>query len=405
MVSRARYNTRIVLGAMAVVGVLFLVNLLLSRPSKPSYGVNDRTGSTYSKAPDGCELLFRLLESLDIDAVQHRYPLIEGYVPDATDTIWHTRSSSPGTGKDEVEWLEQWVTAGGTLILVDNPTVRIAASTDSYNEEIEDLVLADWFDKFGLEPVTRELRGPGDQGPISDEVHRMSVRNVGDWELGDVEEIFTYRRRGLIRPVVYRFARAAGSTKEGIAKVTDPYGIVVASLDYGRGRVWMVSDPYVFGNLYVQEPGNSIVAVSMIIESRDGEFSTVLFDEYHLGFIQTRTVADAAATPVGRAILYLGLIAALALGIAGARFGPIRKPPGAIGVSQRAFVRALAGLWMGAGATTAAADALWRRFSMRRDVRRQGLDERLDDLRRGKPRIEELIDVAKNLDSRSQSEK
>jgi hypothetical protein len=77
----------------------------------------------------------------------------------------------------------------------------------------------------------------------------------------------------------------------------------------------------------------------------------------------------------------------------------VRKPRGAIGVSQRAFVKALAGLWFGANATTAAADALWRRYGSRQQIRRKGLDTKLDELRRSSPRMDELLEIAKRLDS------
>lgn len=390
---------------MAIVGVLFIVNLLLARVPEPRYRTFERTGTTYSNAPDGCELLYRLLDNIGFNAARHRYPLAEGYVPEEADVIWHTRSSNPRVGEDGVEWIDQWVASGGMLVLIDDPGMRNSVSTESYNEELEDLLMADWFDRLGLEPVTREVRSLGGPEAEGMEFHRMQVGNVGTWELGQIEEIYTYRRRGLIHPVVFRFSRARGEDKPVTPRITDSYGIVIASTKYGRGSVWIVSDPYVFGNLFLQETGNSLLAISMILRSRDGEFGTVLFDEYHLGFVQTRSLADAASTPVGRTILYLGLIAALTLGMAGARFGPIRKPPGAIGVSQRAFVRALAVLWMNANATAAAADALWRRFSTRRDVRRQGLDVKLDGMRRRRPRVEELIDAARNISSRSQSGK
>jgi hypothetical protein len=134
------------------------------------------------------------------------------------------------------------------------------------------------------------------------------------------------------------------------------------------------------------------------MSSSGGDIARIVFDEYHLGFYKTVTIIDAARTPVGISILYLGVVAALMLATAGARFGRARKGDIASGVSQRAFVGALAGLWLAADAHTAAADALWRRYHSRNSVRRKGLSEELDKMRKGDVKADELLETARKLD-------
>jgi hypothetical protein len=219
--------------------------------------------------------------------------------------------------------------------------------------------------------------------------------------IGPLGIVNTYERRTMIGPEVYRFSslELPKADEAYLAVIRDPYGVVVARVNHGDGTVWLVADPYLFSNLLIQEANNAPLAVSIAMSSRGGESAVISFDEYHLGYVQSRSLSDAARTPIGKAILFLGVVSALAIGTAGARFGRARKGIGPVGVSQRAFVQALAGLWQAADASTAAADALWRRYHSRSSARRRGLDEQLDSMRKGTAKVDELLEVARKLDA------
>ena len=78
---------------------------------------------------------------------------------------------------------------------------------------------------------------------------------------------------------------------------------------HDEGQVWLISDPFLFSNMLLQESDNSVLAASIACQvSRGGDFPRILFDEYHLGFTQSVTLADAARTPLGKAILYLCVV-------------------------------------------------------------------------------------------------
>jgi hypothetical protein len=350
-----------------------------------------------------------LFSDLGFNVMRHRNPLLDEYInEDDVDVIWHASATGHinvvNSGEDEILWIDRWVREGGTLVLIDNPIYNTSsASSGTYvggYSEADDLI-QHWLTRLEITSGIREITSLAGDKVDDTSDRRLPVGPSGkvDLALDPIRIVNTYKHSGLVRPFAYRFSMTRVRDDELQPVLRDPFGTVLVWARYGNGEVWLVSDPFMFSNLILDEADNAGTAVSVILSSRGGDNSTVLFDEYHLGFVQTRSIADAARTPLGRAILYLGVILALALGTAGARFGPVRKPPGAIGVSQRAFVKALATLWQGANATTAVADALWRRYGTRKLLRRRGLEETLDTMRRDKPRIDDLLDVARQLDS------
>jgi len=395
MKSINRQTVRFLGGAAIIVAVLFVLNLIVAVPGTSRRQVSYPTGTTYSDAWDGAELVYRLFEELGFSVSRHRYPLMEDRVPTRTDIIWHAWAAS-AVGKDEIEWIDDWVRRGGTLVLIDNPLLRSLGSSQTVAGAGGDILMDHWLDRLSLRPVIKDAGRIGESDEESP--HRQLLVDPGTWGLGEVHRVHSYKRSGLIAPLVYRLEIVRADVKNPTPVIRDSFGTLVAWSTHGNGRVWVVADPYLFSNLLMQEADNALLAVTMISRSSGGEFPSVLFDEYHLGYVRTRTLADAARTPLGKSIFYIGMVAALALGSAGARFGPIRRAPGAVGVSQRAFVRALATLWQGAGATTAVGDALWRRYASRQGVRRRHLDAELDRMRKTKPRLDELIEIAGELD-------
>jgi len=395
---KAARIARIIFGSLLVVAIIFVVNILFSTSGggRPVGGYP--VGSTYSADFDGAELLYRLLESTGFDVVRHRKPLIEEEMPDdGTGIIWHVSGEVP-VDEDELAFIDHWVYRGGTLVLIDNPPEMEDILMDPVGEVSGDSLIAVYADYFDLVGVQREITPLGGAQGGSPNTHYLTVGTTQNWGLGWISSIHSYLKRGLVNPVVYRFVELDEAQGRRLFAIRDGYGIVISSTEYGDGHVWMVADPYIFGNMLIQEADNAVAALSMLAGERSGGVGRVLFDEYHLGFVQTRSLEDAAKTPLGRAIIWFGLIGILAIGTAGARFGPVRKPRSATGVSQRAFVSALAEMWQGAGATGAVAEALWKRYSSRQDVRRKGLDKKLESMRGEKPRIEELIEISKKLD-------
>ncbi len=391
-----RQTSRLAFGLIAILVVALIINLLVGQPSDGSRIEVYRKGSSYASGHEGAELTFRLFEGIGFEVDQLHHPLLEAYVDaDRVDVIWHFRSVNH-VGSDEVDWIERWVNAGGTLVLIDDPQDEVAAGYEA-RFAVEDALISTWLDLTGLAASLRrvvDLSGRATAHSNRNLTHRSILMALG--EMGPVS---TYARGSFGDSYVARFVQPEEISRGPEIVISDAHGIILAREPYGKGQVWFVADPMLFSNMLIQEADNAPVAVSMIAESRGGESSRILFDEYHLGFVQTRSFVDAARTPVGKALLYLGLVAVLAVGSAGARFGRARSAHGTIGVSQRAFVRALAGLWQAGGATEAAAGALWKRYQGNRSVRQAGLADELDKMREGHPRPDELLMVARKLDS------
>jgi len=380
-----------------VIAVLMAVSLLVSRPAKNSYE-GYPIGSTYSADPGGCELMYLLFSDIGLTCVQHRKPILKNDMPGkGVDIIWHNSAMVP-MGQDEVDWVDAWVKDGGTLVLVSNP-LRIAASSGGmYGIQEDDILIDHFLNEFYIESETMDVTNLGGTSGYNTISYRMPVWSDSDWELGHIDEVDTYKRQGIAGPMVYRFTVRGDESSELKIRLKDGYGAVAVMAKYGGGRIWFISDPFLFSNMLIQDADNAILASSIAAGARGGDFSSILFDEYHLGFTQAVSLVDAAGTPVGRGILYLCAVGILAIATAGARFGPVRKAKGAIGVSQRAFVNALAGLWLGANAVPAAADALWRRYGAKKGVRRKGLDKELDRLRSSRGKVDELLEISRKLD-------
>ena len=289
---------------------------------------------------------------------------------------------------------------GGVLVLVGSSlSLELSqASSDSATTDTDDLI-AHWMDSLQVRPILSEVM------PIADYTSQATVQRLPvdghrmPSPLGRIGIVNTYERQGFTGTLVYRMARTDDSGEDDPTVIRDAHGIVLARKHVGNGWVYIISDPYIFSNMLIQEVDNAQLATGIAMSSTSGDKARIVFDEYHLGFVQTRSLGDAARTPVGKAILYLGVIAALAIASAGARLGRPRKGQVPVGVSQRAFVEALAGLWQGANATTSVADALWRRYRGKSAVRKKGLDVELDKMRKSTARLDDLMEISKKLES------
>jgi len=398
MGNHARNTVRIVIGVIAILAVAFVIILLLGSPKSSGSDWSQPVGSSFSTAPHGDRILYDLFGKLGFAVQRYHRPFGDRFLNGGDfDIIWHTRTKVE-VGEDEVSWIENWVKNGGTLVLVNSPDAE-ALLTSDYSAIFQDRLLNYWLDKLKWQENVPEVNRIGHQTDLMVTSHRMPVKadRLANNYL-KVDTLQTYIGSEYIAPVVYRYTREGTEDGDIVMLLRDLYGIVAAEYKYGNGSVRLISDPFIFGNLLIREADNSLFAVEIVSGTRGGEYPRILFDEYHLGYYQTRTLIDAARTPLGRAIIYLGIVTALAVGTAGAGFGIARSGSRTIGVSQRAFVRALAGLWLAAGATSAVADSLRRRYNRGLKSKTKWPNSALEGMRKEKPRVEELLEIARNID-------
>lgn len=384
-----------------MVGVLVIFNLLVAGSEDlEAYQIYPH-GSTYSDSALGMELLYKLFQRVGFEVYQSRRPLEEYFMNEIKpDEIWHFSSTIVTATEEEIDWVDNWVAAGGVLVLISNPEMQSQEVLRGDRNHIFDLLEAHWMHRLGLVEKTSKIVQISDYGGKVKKRRLLVDASGMPSPFGEIGIINTYEKKTITGPVAFRFIWDGKGGFNDPAVIRDSHGIVVARGTYGKGEVWMISDPYLFSNILLQEGNNSLLAVSIGLRARKGGKSKIVFDEYHLGFVQTRTISDAAATPLGRAVIYIGCITVLAIGTAGARFGRVRRGQQTLGVSQRAYVKALAGMWEAAGATSAAADALWRRYHSRLGLRRNELLNVLEKFRIRVEKNEELLEIVKKLDKR-----
>ncbi|HEX9744677.1 MAG TPA: DUF4350 domain-containing protein [bacterium] len=395
MKSGTRNTTNFVIGSIVLVIIAGLI-YLSTIPGGEGHSRGMVPGTTYSNAYNGAELTYNFLENMGYEPFRSRYPLDGSeYGMRDFDVLWHFQALMEAD-EDEIDWIRDWVDKGGTLIIVGNSDEYMFSSLPLSAGLKLDNIQDDWFTEMDVESTTPELLGNSEDYDGDVQPHRLRVYIPDrEWKFEGLDKVNTYIEEGPVDTKLFRMKQGSKLTPY----LWDAHGVIIGFAEYGRGKVWVVSDPMIFSNMLLQEEDNAALLVSMLMDERGRKKGRILFDEYHHGFFQTRGISDAVRTPFGKGLMYLAFVVALGIGSAGARFGRVRKVHGAIGVSQRAFVSSLAGLWQAAGATQTAADALYRRYRNRLNVRKSGYDLKLDEMRSEKGNVENLLDIARELDN------
>jgi hypothetical protein len=134
---------------------------------------------------------------------------------------------------------------------------------------------------------------------------------------------------------------------------------VLLSRSLGQGQIWLASDPTIFTNEGLQQPGSAELVQNLV--SLIGPDGLIWFDDWHRGIRPQETgVVDLndwlRRTPMGQAILLLAAILFVGLLLRGRPFGPPVPLPGES--RRRApleYITAIANLSRRAGHTRAVA--------------------------------------------------
>ena len=170
-------------------------------------------------------------------------------------------------------------------------------------------------------------------------------------------------------------------------------GAAVAEIRLGDGRILTFADAGPLSNDRVAaDPLAALAVRAAIAYTAPGD--TVFFDEFHHGVHGLGSPAEAAAgfffgSPRGRALFHLGVVAFLAVAVAGVRFGAPADPPLDKRRSPLEHVSALGALYQRAEARETAALLLLSRLARWAHAPPpRNLDEArtlLDRMERGKP--------------------
>jgi hypothetical protein len=242
--------------------------------------------SSLSAAPDGARALKLWLEELGyrVDEV-----VLSSFLPPEDATILLMLEPQFPT-EGEVQAIDRWVKAGGTLI--------------AFGEQYSMYVLADHY-QFTLS-YTGDQSGAARAGaPLLDSPASVAMDNA------PVRAVLRGDRDDFVVLVAYK---------------GEP---VVVSFEHGKGRIILGTIPGPFTNAGLKQPGNPELVLNILALARTK--GTIWFDEWHHGLRSGDPILGPAQflrrTPVGRSLLFATLAIFLVLFIQGRGFGrPVPLP-------------------------------------------------------------------------------
>jgi hypothetical protein len=290
--------------ALLLTGLMFVSVWLSARQDVEAEAYPPLT--SYSAAPDGARALALWLAELGYAVRRAEGARLNVNREDRVLLVLEPQQSF-STG--EIKVVDSWVQEGGTLIVA---TSRAFA----------DPLLA----HFGL-----------DVEP-----------------LGDVVETAVPVQPVLLDPLwAYAQARAehylVTQRDDIVAHMLARGRPVLLSFAYGRGRVWVTTVVLPFSNAGLRHPDNARLVYNLVALA--GEGGRVVFDEFHHGYRQPRTLTTwLKTTAQGRSLIYVGGVVFLFLLVGGRRFG--RPLTWSRATSRRApaeYVQAMANLFRRGG--------------------------------------------------------
>lgn len=299
--------------ALVLLGLTFLTALLSAR--QDAGGNVPPPLTSYSNEADGARALLLWLESLG-------YPVrrLEGvsFRPQRDDRLLFVLSPLQPFSPGEVKRLDNWVQAGGTLVVVIDPLVMYTDLAGSLLEHFD-----------------------------------LDTRSFGQ----------TVAEAGPAQPLLLDppWVQAVVQTERYLVTRRDDVVVhlvaedrpVLLSFDQGAGRVFVAATAYPFTNAGLRDAGNARLVHNLV--ALTGAGAQVAFDEFHHGYQTARTLNTwLRSTAQGRSLIYVAVVVFLYLLIGGRRYGRPLPLPGT--TARRApveHIQAMANLFRRGGKRTA----------------------------------------------------
>lgn len=350
--------------------------------------------STFNSGATGTRALFEYLKQTGRDAARWRMPVAElssgreaGEAAGSTFVV--VGELRRAFTREEAQSLLRWVERGGRLVVVDrSPDPQLLPTAGRWrvgSEVFEVPGRGTRADDAGEMTRGVELVRPAQPTGLTRDVAAVSrSRFAGRLHAYQVED---YARH---------FGEGAGASEEGggegepppppapeaepgsAAKEESPvpvshlddgragYGSMLVDYAYGRGRVVVMSDPYVVSNAGINRADNLFLAVNLVGRGR------VLFDEFHQGYGGggNEALAYFRGTPVVWLFAQGALVALALVWTRGRRFARPLPAPSVDRRSKLEFVSSMAELQQRARAYDLALENVYART--RRALARYG---------------------------------
>jgi len=318
---------------LLVIGGIFLVLvimqiLLYSNEEAPDENENNGDRSTYCSRTYGTRGLYLFLEEngYDVSRLRKKYTSLESEGVKTLFVVVPLNFLQPSA--EEFRALNEWVEKGGQLVIVDR-IISVEVGPDI--------------------KINSRLRSQAKNDPLR--VLQPST--------------FT---AGVSDPVFYEGAttlRITGAPSVGY--VGDSTGPALAAVPYGKGRVILLTDPYIIANNGLLKEENVKLALNIVREVAPDK--KIAFDEYHHGY-DAKFQADGmlgyfSGTPVMWMLAQFGLLTLVVVYTRGRRFAralPLKEEDRA---SSLEFVGSMAHLQSLASASDLAIENIYGRFRQR----------------------------------------
>ena len=271
--------------AILLIVALFLVVVALnfvffvdSRSTEEDELTGDR--SSYRSTPFGTRAFFTLLEESGYKVARFEKPFTALKDNDPGTLIVIAPPPTRNPDEEEFSALSKWVEAGGLLIIVDH---KIDVS-------IGDAIVR-----------TEPANAAAAVHPLQPTLFTRNVEKVA---------------------LSQHATRVRVDSRAATYHIGDDQAAVLADVQVGKGRIVLLTDPYVVANNGISEADNVIVALNVLAERPAGK---IAFDEYHHGYGSSSTggglMSYFRGTPVPWMMVQAGLIAVLVVYSYGRRFG------------------------------------------------------------------------------------
>jgi hypothetical protein len=368
--------------------------------------------STYNGGPTGTRALYDFLHESGYDVTRWR---------ESTASLLSSNGPKPATlvivgdtkiafSKVESREILHWAESGGRLVIVDRSPQRWLLPKSGDWEIRAQMTNFPWsdLDPTDFEAMTREVKAIAPSQPTllarnvetilpsrfasgltfvrmppaKKDNNSNSNKSGSDETSGDDDESdFDPEPKIEISPGP---ENASTVSPAPVASFINDRGVVVAEYPHGKGRIVLVSDPYVVANNGINRADNLQLAINVVV----GNGGVIAFDEFHQGRSATHNalIQYFAGTPVLAICAQLILIGVAIVWSRGTRFGRPLPLPHVDRRSSLEFVASMAELQQRAKAHDLALENIYSRVR-RVLVRHAGLNQ-------GSPRAQIAARVA-----------
>lgn len=395
-----RQRLIIIVTLIAVVVVLVLLNAAsyVKVEATPDSEISpDR--STYNAGPTGTRALYDFLHESGYDVTRWRESTASllsssGPKPASVVVIGATKI---GFTKVESKEILLWVDSGGRLVIIDRSPQRMLLPQSGAWEVRALMTNFPWsdLDPTDFEAMTHEVKAIAPSQPTT------FGRNIETILPSRFASALTFVRTTPVKKGKHSNSNSAGSDESSdddepdfdpepdfeistnpengsgvlpapVASFTNERGALVAEYPHGKGRIVLVSDPFLVANNGINRADNLQLAINVIV----GKGGVIAFDEFHQGRSTRHNalIQYYEGTPVLAICAQLILIAVTIIWSRGIRFGRPLPLPHVDRRSSLEFVASMAELQQRAKAHDLALENIYSRVR-RVLVRHAGLNQ------------------------------